>query len=151
MNRANAPGIPKVHSQFFDAGTWEWTAHKVNIFSNSPVSNLSFNPQGALVRFDVEGKTGTTGFCRVTIPKELLYSENDWIVLADDNQITPTISEDEDSTYLYFTYDNSAETVEIIGTDAIPEFPSWAIFPLVLTIILFLVIIKRNISKHENG
>ncbi len=149
MYRAQVLGTSTVHSQFFDAGTWEWTAYKVSIVSNSPVSNFSFNPQDVLVRFDVEGETGTTGFCRVIIPKELLYAENDWIVLADGNQITPTIGEDAGKTYHYITYSNSVETVEIIGTDAIPEFPSWTILPLVLTITLFSVIIKRNISKHE--
>jgi nitrous oxidase accessory protein len=40
--------------------------------------------------------------------------------------------------------------MEPVETGAIPEFPSWTILPLVLTFTLFLVIIKRNISKHKN-
>lgn len=33
--------------------------------------------------------------------------------------------------------------------DSIPEFPSWAIFPLVLTITLFSLVIKQNISTTK--
>jgi parallel beta-helix repeat protein len=148
MDRVDVAAIPEFHSQFFDAGTWEWTAYKVNIVSNSTVSGFRFNPQDGLVWFDVEGETGTTGFCRVTIPKGLLDAENDWTVLADDNQITPTTSEDEDNTYLYITYNNSAKTVEIIGTDAIPEFPSWTILPLLSVATLIGVIVRNKLGKE---
>jgi parallel beta-helix repeat protein len=147
MDRVDVAAIPEFHSQFFDAGTWEWTAYKVNIVSNSTVSDFSFNPQDGLVRFDVEGESDTTGFCRVTIPKGLLDAENDWTVLADDNQITLTVSEDEDNTYLYITYNNSAKTVEIIGTNAIPEFPSWIVLPLFLAVTLTAITCKRRLIR----
>jgi parallel beta-helix repeat protein len=40
--------------------------------------------------------------------------------------------------------------IEPVDDSLIPEFPSWAILPLVLTITLFSVVIKRNISKRNN-
>jgi len=62
--------------QIFDVGTWEWTQYNVDVISNSIVSDFSFNPdKGAIIRFNVEGETGKTGFCRVTIPKDLLHTE----------------------------------------------------------------------------
>jgi parallel beta-helix repeat protein len=129
----------------FDAGTWEWTSYNVDVISNSSVSDFSFNPESALVRFSVEGETGTTGFCRVTIPKDFLDAEDYWTVLVDGASVTPTVNEDANSAYLYFTYRHSTKTVEIIGTNAIPEFPSWIILPLFLMTALFAVILKKHI------
>lgn len=134
----------------FDAGTWEWTQYNVSIISNSTISDFSFNPEeGSFIRFNVEGEAGTTGFCRVTIPKDLLNTEDYWTVLVDGNPVTPTVKEDANNTYLYFTYRHSIKTVEIIGTDAIPEFPSWLILPLFLMTVLFAVALKKRIRYRS--
>jgi len=134
----------------FDAGTWEWTTYIVYVISNSTVSDFSFNPEeGTLLRFDVDGETGTTGFCRVTIPKDLLYAEGDWVVLVDGYSVIPTVNEDTDNTYMYFSYIHSTKTVEIIGTTAIPEFPSWVILPLLLTATLLIIVCKKRLPKNR--
>jgi len=118
----------------FDAGTWEQTQYFVDCISNSTVSDVYFDPtEGAFLRFNVEGESGTSGFCRVTIPKELLHSEGDWIVLVDGVSVTPTVNEDASNTYLYFTYQHSTKTIEIRGTSVIPEFPSWTLILFILT------------------
>jgi len=133
----------------FDAGTWEWTSYNVDVISNSSVSDFSFNPESALVRFSVEGETGTTGFCRVTIPKDLLDAEDYWTVLVNGNPVTPTVNEEANNTYLYFTYQHSIKTVEIIGTDAIPEFPSWTPLLIMLIAVLALVVVyKRKLQNR---
>ena len=135
---------------FFDAGIWEWKQYFVNCVSNSTVSDFYFNPlEGAFIRFTVTGDDGTAGFCRVTVPKGLLSSENGWNVVVNDEAVTPTISEDSSSIYLYFTYNHSAKTVEIIGTDAIPEFPSWTILLILLLSVTTIAVIYRcSIRKH---
>ena len=43
--------------------------------NNSSVSKLEFNQTLKEIRFDVEGTSGTKGFCNITIPKELLLGE----------------------------------------------------------------------------
>ena len=124
----------------------------VDVVSKSTVSDFSFNPiEGALLRFNVTGETGTTGFCRVTIPKDLLYAEGNWIVLVDGNSVTPTVNQDANNSYLYFTYQHSTKTIEIIGTTAIPEFPSWIILPLFLTATLVVTIYKKRLPKTTNN
>jgi nitrous oxidase accessory protein NosD len=133
----------------FDAGTWEWTSYNVDVISNSTVSDFSFNPETVLLRFSVEGETGTTGFCRVTIPKDLLDTEDYWTVLVDGNPVTPTVNEEANNTYLYFTYQHSTKTVEIIGTDAIPEFPSWAILPLLLVASFAAIMCKQRLMRKS--
>ena len=145
-NTDNYPLVAPIY--LFDAGTWEWTQYNVDIISNSTVSDFSFNPEGALIQFNVEGEDGTTGFCRVTIPKDLLYAEGNWVVFVDGNSVTPRVNEDLNSTYLYFTYDYTTKTIEIRGTDAIPEFPSWTPTLLILIVLaVTLAIYKRRLPK----
>ncbi len=145
----NSDGYPLVAPiKIFDAGIWEWKNYYISIISNSTVSDFSFNPDPIdSIQFKVEGEEVTTGFCRVIIPKDLLYTEGDWIVLVDGISIAPKVNEDTSNTYLYFTYSHSTKNVEIIGTTAIPEFPSWIILPLLIVATLVGVIIRNKIIK----
>jgi parallel beta-helix repeat protein len=132
--------------EFFDAGTWEGTSYNVSVISDSNLSDFSFNPEGT-ISFLVEGEAGTTGFCRVTVPKDLLHTDGNWIVLVDGESVTPTVNEDTINSYIYFTYAYSTKTVEIIGTDAIPEFPSWTLLPLLLAATLLAITYKKKLHK----
>ena len=69
----------------------------------------------------------------MTIPKELLHTEGNWVVLVDGASVTPTVKEDASNTYLYFTYNHSTKTIEIRGTTVIPEFQSWTLILFTLT------------------
>lgn len=132
----------------FDAGTWEWIPFNVDVVSNSTVSDFSFNPESALIRFNVDGKRGTNGFCRVTIPKDLLDAdESNWTVIIEGNPVTPKINEDTNSIHLYFTYNHNMKIVEIIGTKAIPEFPSWIIIPLFLIATLVVIVYRNRLRR----
>jgi|GEM_PF-279331 len=119
--------------------------------SNSTVSDYYFNPDsGPFIRFDVTGSDGTTGFCKVAIPKQLLWIEDeDWTVLVDGVPVDATVIEEDDYyTYLYFTYSHSTKTVEITGTDIVPEFPATLILPLFLVLTLIAVALtKKNRCK----
>jgi parallel beta-helix repeat protein len=151
-NQDNYPLMASLMSPIFvfDAGTWEWIQYNVYVVSNSMVSEFIFDSEDAQVQFNVENETGTTGFCNVTIPKDLLNTEDSWTVLVDGASVTPTVNEDATSTYLYFIYNHSAKSVEIIGTEAIPEFPSWT--PLLITLVAVVavaVIYRRKLSKSS--
>jgi parallel beta-helix repeat protein len=131
----------KGSSNILNAGTWNGSLYSVNAVSNSTVSDLYFNPEeGASLRFNVTGETGT-GFCKVAIPKQLLWVESgEWQVLVDGVPVTPTTTEDADCTYLYFTYSvHSTLNVEILGTNTIPEFSS--LLMLICTIVTSLAVI----------
>jgi parallel beta-helix repeat protein len=133
----------------FDAGTWEWTQYNVYVVSNSTVSDFSFNPENALVGFNVESETGTTGFCNVTIPKNLLTTEGTWTVLVDNTAATFTVNEDTISTNIYFTYNHTAKTVEIVGTNAIPEFSSAPILAVIFVAVFVAVTLFRKIQLQK--
>ena len=148
-NQDNHPLMAPIKS--FDAGTWEWTPYNVNIVSNSTVSKFGFDHESTQIRFNVEAENGTTGFCRVTVPKDLLSAEGNWEVLSNGNSLTPTINEDENNTYLYFSYQHSMKTIEIVGTTAIPEFSSWIILPLFLIATLTAIICKGKHVKNQSN
>jgi parallel beta-helix repeat protein len=151
-NRDNYPMMEPVGAYMapitiFNAGTWEGKKYNVNVVSNSTVSEFSFDPEGTRIRFNVMVEPGTAGFCNVTIPKELVNAEDSWTVRVDGGSVTPTVNKDATTTYLYFTYNHSAKTVEIIGTDAIPEFPSWIILPLFLMATFSAIIVKKRLFR----
>jgi len=118
--------------------------------SNSTVSALTFNSTNTELSFTVSGASGTTGYVKATIPKDLLYTEGDWSVLVDEQPVIPTVNEDANNTYLYFTYGHSTKTVEIIGTTAILEFPSWTPLLIMLVAVIAVAVIYRSILNKPN-
>jgi len=138
---------------FFDAGTWNDTTYYMDIVSNSTVSHFHFDPdEGALVSFWVKRTLNETfDFCRVTIPKDLLWVEDGWTVLYGSYPLSYKTFSDENYTYLYFTYTNpsslgftSFTTVTINATHVIPEFPSFLILPLFMIATFLAVIVYKK-------
>ena len=104
---------------FFKAFTWDKTTYYVHTVSNSTVSEFYFSRDYKLVSFDVNETSDTIGFCRVTIPKELMWCDvlAEWNVTINGNPPTYLKAmEDADHTYLYFTYNHSIQEVQIKGT-----------------------------------
>jgi len=137
----------------FGAGIWNETEYFVDVVSNSTVSDFYFNPdEGAFLRFNITGEDGTNGFCRVTIPKDLLWVQDGrWSVLVGGEPVNYTIIPDENYTYLYFTYNHSTKTVEIQGTDVIPEFPSSVLLLGFLVLITTsLIFAQKTLQKSED-
>jgi len=135
----------------FDAGIWDRVSYNVDIISNSTISDFRFNPEeGALLRFNVTGENGTRGFCRVTIPIDLLWVEDGWTITVGDQLITDyRIIPDENFTYLYFAYNHSTQTVTIQGTYIIPEFPSAIILPLFMVLSIIAVVFAKKKTKKQ--
>jgi parallel beta-helix repeat protein len=148
-NADNRPLMAPI--RFFDAGTWNDTTFYVSIVSNSTLSNFHFNPdEGAFASFWVKGETETEtrGFCRVAIPKSLLWVKDGWTVLYGSYPLSHKAFSDENYTYLYFTYTNPSQNgftiVTINGTHVIPEFPSFLVLPPFMIATLLTVIVQRK-------
>jgi len=99
----------------FEAGTFNGETLYVDVVSNSTLSNFDFNyGHPSYIKFDVEGPDGSLGFCRVTIPKELLFvAETCWKVTVDEGEVNYTVMVSEENTYLYFAYAHSKKIVLI--------------------------------------
>ena len=106
-------------------------AYDVEVISNSSITNLSLafwlssptpylQPGQPLLLFFATGETGTTGFCRVTIPRDLLNGT--YTVLVDDEPVVATELAGSDSTYayLYFAYNHSTHQVIIVPELSLP-------------------------------
>jgi len=129
----------------FEAGVWDGTAYNVDIVSNSTVSDFKFDSDNKSISLKVTGDNGTVGFCRVAIPKSLLWADDGWTIFVDNQLITDyTKFEDENNTYLYFTYTHSTKTVTIKGTHVIPEYPSTIILTIFMLTTTVLVALTRN-------
>jgi parallel beta-helix repeat protein len=92
------------------------------VISNSTISGLLFEigveTGNKIIRFNVNDKTGTIGFCRVTIPTELMNYP--YILLIGSEEITPTLNISNDThAALYFTYIHENQTIRIISSVAL--------------------------------
>ena len=89
---------------------------------------------------------GTTGYCNITIPIELLGGP--YTVKLDNTTILENYGAPTNGTYtfIYITYNHSAHTIEIIGTTVVPEYPTITIS----TILLILTLLIATFTKKRN-
>jgi parallel beta-helix repeat protein len=131
--------------------TWQEETYRVNVISNSSVSGFDFRAivyfeTGEWLReihFNVAGKDGTSGFCRITIPTALM--NDTYTVFVNGTEVPYILLPFSNSThsYLYFTYNHSTQEVVII-----PEFPTWTPMLLILIILtVTIAITKRRLLK----
>lgn len=97
----------------------------VNIATNSTnVNNFNFDEQNKKISFTVQGDTGTKGVLDIDIPKSLLNGNltatMDGQVMSQNDVIE---TDDQDHTTLELNYHHSTHQIDIIGTNAVPEFP----------------------------
>jgi len=126
-------------------------AHQVKTFSNSSISMFNFNQPSKQISFEVKGLSFAFSFpffCNFTIPNNLLWGN--FTVLIDGKPPVELIRKD-NATHisLCFSYElQSSMTVQITGTEVIPEFPSFLILPLFIISTLLAAILYRR--KHTN-
>jgi hypothetical protein len=129
----------------FEAYTSNSITYYVNVTSNSTITGFHFNPNvGPSIEFNAAGTMGT-GSCQVAIPQSLLWVDHgDWEVLVGGEPVDYTVIQDGNTTYLCFTYSHSTKTVQIIGTQAISEFPSAIILTLFMVFTMLAAVFKKK-------
>jgi parallel beta-helix repeat protein len=147
-NQDNYPLAGPINS--FYAGTWNTTSYSIDIISNSTISNFQFNEAEKTITFNVSTLNSTSGFCRVTIPKQLLScnTADEWQVFADTASLSYAIIETIDNTYTYFTYSNSTTTIQIKATHAIPELRP-TVLPILLTLATAALLLEKLNKKSK--
>lgn len=113
----------------------------VGIASSSDVSQVQFNTQEKTLAFQVTGESGTHGITQIKIPKDLLSGQItvliDGHVMASDGVIMTADTETE--TTLELNYSHSTHTIEIVGTNAVPEFGQLSILVLVIAVAAIMI------------
>jgi hypothetical protein len=110
---------------------------RIQTICNSTISNLIFN--GTAISYDVTGDNGTTGFCRIQIPKVLMNCTFAVFVNSTEISYATLPCSNANVTFLYFNYSHSTEQVMII-----PEFPSLLSLPMFLIATLIAVGLYRR-------
>jgi parallel beta-helix repeat protein len=97
----------------------------VQTVCNSTISDFQFD--GTAINFNLSGQNGTTGFCRICIPTELINGT--YKVFVNGTEVSYILLPFSNAThsYLYFTYGLSTKEVLIV-----PEFPTLIIPPILM-------------------
>jgi hypothetical protein len=92
--------------------------------SNSTVTSLAFNSTSSELSFTVTGPSGTTGYVKMSIAKDLLPNGENLKVYLDGRQLNYALAENADSWLLTFTYSHSTHrlTVNLPANPASTDF-----------------------------
>ncbi len=118
----------------------------VNVVSNSTVTYFNYAESKGWITIQVRNATAEQafGFCRVSIPHNLIDPEVTWInVMIDDGTVTPlyfnnTLYDNGTHRWIYVAYPHPYSMHEIV---IMPEFPSFLVLPLFMVATLLAVII----------
>jgi hypothetical protein len=111
---------------------------------------LEFHQEQALLQFNVDGTTGTTGFCTINIPAELMSGTfsiyKDSVPLVENMDYTKTSN----GTHYQFiiTYDHSIHIIEIISTTVIPELTSLMLLATFITVTAVVYVYGKKAKKN---
>jgi hypothetical protein len=125
--------------------------YPIEAYSNSIVSEITFNPTLKELKFKTSGESGTVGYCAIEVPTSLIWGELS--VYKDDTLLVKNVDYNQtnygQSNVIQIVYTQSTHSFRIVGTEAVPEFPSVAVLSLIVvsTLIATLVLKKRNSTK----
>jgi hypothetical protein len=130
------------------------SVYNVSALSNSTVSGLNFNQTSNELTFSVNGTSGTTGFCNITIPAQLMsgtfsiYRDNVLLV----NNIDYTQNYNGTHYILSLNYSHSSHSFKIVSSQVIPESPQILAFVFVVTAIFVgTALFKKKQSVNKPG
>jgi parallel beta-helix repeat protein len=141
-------GIPVEKSFPVTVGETEYIIITV---SNSTVSDLNFNLTSKQLSLNVSGPSGTTGFCNITVPAELM--SGDFTLYLDDAVLIEGVDyvESFNGTHYLFsvTYAHSSHTIDIVSTEVVPDFAGWLFLPFLLSATLLGFALKKRLKKPQ--
>jgi parallel beta-helix repeat protein len=135
--------------QRFYAGTWSVTSFHVAAISNCAISSFSFNNNTMTISFNVTGPDDGTGFSRLNIPKDLLDCPegiDGWKILCDGADISVQCNKWENASYtfIYIPCGSGLHSIRVIGTKAVPEFPSSVLITLLALLSLTIALVRKK-------
>ncbi|TRO54021.1 hypothetical protein E2P63_01780 [Candidatus Bathyarchaeota archaeon] len=137
--------------ELFHNVTVDENTYLISTFSNSTVSDLAFSQAEARLSFTVEGLSGTSGFCDITIPSELMSGT--FSLFKDDVALVENMDyiQSFNGTHYTFslTYEHSTHTIEIFSTTVIPELTSIALLLMfIIATITIMTVVNRKTRSH---
>ncbi len=118
----------------------------VKIATNSTVNSVDFNGEQKKVSVTVEGQSGTKGVSHISIPKNMVSGEMqvmiDGQIVANDQVVVTKHTATE--TEVEVNYQHSVHTIDVIGTQAVPEFGTIAGLILAVAIISIIAVSAKS-------
>ena len=138
--------IVVVPPQVFKVNVENHGEFDVKVATNSTVNSVDFNGEQKKVSVTVEGQSGTKGVSHISIPKGMVSGEMqvmiDGQVVANDQVVVTKHTETE--TEIEVNYQHSVHTIDVIGTQAVPEFGTIAGLILTVAIISIIAVSARS-------
>ena len=130
---------------------WQNVPYPVTLRGNSTISSFDFSQTDKQVSFGVTGPMNTTGYFNLSIPTSLLSGP--WTILLDRADVTSKamITENQTYTTIRLSYNHSSHSIQMIGTQVIPEYLTATTLLLLLVFTLPLTTLaakKREKNKH---
>lgn len=123
------------------------TAFLIGSQSNSTISGFLFDEEKREIDFNASGPEGTSGFCVLTIPKQL--AGRPFLVFVNNQPWIGILSKENDThTSIYFSYPQGENQVTVIFGATIPELPSFLALPLFMMATLLVVIARKKKRQH---
>ena len=138
--------VAVVPPQVFKIQVEEHGDFDVKVATNSTVTNVEFNGDQKKVSVTVEGQSGTKGVSHISIPKSMVSGDLtvmiDGEIVANDKTVITAHTETE--TEVEVNYGHSVHTIDVIGTQAVPEFGTIAMMILAVSIISIIAVTARS-------
>jgi hypothetical protein len=123
----------------------------VGTCSNSSISGVSLNVGLKRLQLTVEGEEGTSGFCNVTVPAELM--SGDFLLYLDDSFLVEDVDyvESFNGTHYLFSiqYVHSSHVLELFSTNVVPEFAAWLFLPFMMLTSLLGILLRKRLEKQR--
>lgn len=135
------PAVFRVHDGY---------TFNITVAGNSTMSSFNFSETLKQISFNVTGPAGKTGYCNVTIPKDLLQGEP-WTITINGVPITDFSKNENDThSFIYFTYTHASTLyVTIQGTWVIPEFPHILTLSVSMVFSIIAVILSKKAHRKS--
>lgn len=98
--------------------------YQVLVNTNSTLSGFIFDSSVNKMNLTVDGPTGTSGVCNITVPKQLVPSGYGFEVFIDGQKTDYTVTDDANNYYLRISYQHSTHTIAI-GFVSNPIWTQW--------------------------
>jgi parallel beta-helix repeat protein len=127
------------------------TDYVITTVSNSTVSDLNFDQATKQLSLNISGPSGTTGFCNITVPAELM--SGDFTLYLDGAVLIEGVDyvESFNGTHYLFsvTYAHSSHTIDVVSTEVVPDFAGWLFLPFLLSATLLGFALKKRLKKPQ--
>lgn len=91
----------------------EGKIYKLHVDTNSTLKGFETDIIANKITLTVDGPSGTSGKCNVTVPKKLLAEGQSLEVYIDDQKVNYLVTEDGNNYYICVTYQHSSHTITI--------------------------------------